>query len=96
VISTHVLDTERGHPAAGVRVELYHREELLAAKDTDSDGRIPDLAGEVEPGTYRLVFLPVSSPFFERIEVEVALPDTAHVHVPLLLSPYVCTIYRGS
>jgi 5-hydroxyisourate hydrolase len=96
VISTHVLDTERGRPAAGVRVELYRREELLAAKDTDSDGRIPDLAGEVEPGTYRLVFLLVSSPFFERIEVELSLPDTAHVHVPLLLSPYACTIYRGS
>lgn len=96
MISTHVLDTERGRPAAGVRVELYRREELLAAKDTDSDGRIPDLAGEVEPGTYRLVFLPLSSPFFERIEVELSLPDTAHVHVPLLLSPYVGTIYRGS
>ena len=96
MISTHVLDTERGRPAAGVRVELYRGEELLAAEDTDSDGRIPDLSGEVEPGTYRLVFLPVSAPFFERIEVEVSLPDTAHVHVPLLLSPYGCTIYRGS
>jgi 5-hydroxyisourate hydrolase len=96
VISTHVLDTERGRPAAGVRVELYRGEELLAAEETDSDGRIPELAGEVEPGTYRLVFLPLSSPFFGRIEVEVSLPDTAHVHVPLLLSPYGCTIYRGS
>jgi 5-hydroxyisourate hydrolase len=96
VISTHVLDTERGRPAAGVRVELYRGEELVGSKDTDSDGRIPDLAGDVEPGTYRLVFMPVSSPFFERIEVEVSLADTAHVHVPLLLSPYVCTIYRGS
>jgi 5-hydroxyisourate hydrolase len=96
VISTHVLDTERGRPAAGVRVELYRGEELLATEDTDSDGRIPDLAGEVEPGTYRLVFLPVSSPFFGRIEVEMSLPDTAHVHVPLLRSPYGCTIYRGS
>ena len=96
MISTHVLDTERGRPAAGVRVELYRGDELVGAKDTDSDGRIPDLAGELEPDTYRLVFLTVSSPFFERIEVEVSLADTAHVHVPLLLSPYVCTIYRGS
>lgn len=96
MISTHVLDTERGRPAAGVRVELHRGEELIAAKDTDSDGRIPDLSGDLEPGTYRLVFLPVSSPFFVRIEVEVSLSDTAHVHVPLLLSPYVCTIYRGS
>jgi 5-hydroxyisourate hydrolase len=96
VISTHVLDTERGRPAAGVRVELYRGEDLLATGATDSDGRIPDLAGEVKPGNYRLVFLPVASPFFARIEVEVSLPDTAHVHVPLLLSPYGCTIYRGS
>jgi 5-hydroxyisourate hydrolase len=96
VISTHVLDTERGRPAAGVRVELYRGQELIAAKDTDSDGRIPDLSGDLEPGTYRLVFLPMSSPFFERIEVEVSLSDTAPVHIPLLLSPYVCTIYRGS
>jgi 5-hydroxyisourate hydrolase len=96
VISTHVLDTERGRPAAGVRVELYRGHELIAAKNTDSDGRIPDLSGDLEPGTYRLAFRPVSSPFFERIEVEVSLSDTAHVHIPLLLSPYVCTIYRGS
>jgi 5-hydroxyisourate hydrolase len=96
VISTHVLDTERGRPAAGVRVELYRDEKLLAAEDTDSDGRIPDLAGELDRGTYRLVFLPVSSPFFKRIEVEVSLDETGHIHVPLLLSPYVCTIYRGS
>jgi 5-hydroxyisourate hydrolase len=96
VISTHVLDTEHGRPAAGVRVELYRGEELISAKDTDSDGRIPELAGDVEPGTYRLVFLPVSSLFFERIEVAVSLADTSHVHVPLLLSPYGCTIYRGS
>jgi 5-hydroxyisourate hydrolase len=96
VISTHVLDTERGRPAAGVRVELYHGEDLIGAKDTDSDGRIPDLAGELERGTYRLVFLPVSSPFFRRVEVEVSLDEAGHIHVPLLLSPYVCTIYRGS
>jgi 5-hydroxyisourate hydrolase len=96
VISTHVLDTERGRPAQGVRVELYRGDELLAAKETDADGRIPDFAGELEPGTYRLVFLPVTSPFFKRIEVEVALDAPGNVHVPLLISPYACTTYRGS
>jgi 5-hydroxyisourate hydrolase len=96
VISTHVLDTERGRPAAGVRVELYREDELLAAKETDKDGRIGDLAGELDPGTYRLVFLPVSSPFFKRLEVEFALDESGHVHIPLLLSPYSCTTYRGS
>ena len=96
MISTHVLDTERGRPAPGVRVELYRGEELLAAKETDSDGRIQELAGDVEPGAYRLVFLPVSSPFFKRVELEIALDDSRHFHVPLLLSSYSCTSYRGS
>jgi 5-hydroxyisourate hydrolase len=95
VISTHVLDTERGRPAAGVRVELYRGNELVAAKETDEDGRIQDLAGELEPGDYRLVFLPPSSPFFKRVEVEIAV-DGGRLHVPLLLSSYACTTYRGS
>jgi 5-hydroxyisourate hydrolase len=96
VISTHVLDTERGRPAAGVRVELYRDDDLIAAENTDADGRIADLGGEIEPGTYRLVFLPVSSPFFKRVEVELALDAPGNFHVPLLLSPYSCTTYRGS
>jgi 5-hydroxyisourate hydrolase-like protein (transthyretin family) len=94
VISTHVLDTERGRPAEGVRVELYRGDELLAAKETDSDGRIAELARDLEPGDYRLVFLPTSSPFFRRIELEVAIEG--RTHIPLLLSPYGCTTYRGS
>jgi 5-hydroxyisourate hydrolase len=96
VISTHVLDTERGRPAEGVRVELYRGDELLAAKETDSDGRIKELAAELEPGIYRLVFFPESSPFFRKVELEVALDDSGSYHVPLLLAPYACTTYRGS
>jgi 5-hydroxyisourate hydrolase len=96
VISTHVLDTERGRPAAGVRVELYREDELLAAKETDADGRIDELGDDLQPGRYRLVFLPVSSPFFKRVEIEVSLEDAGNVHIPLLLSPYACTTYRGS
>ena len=93
MISTHVLDTEGGRPAAGVRVELYRGDELVATGETDSDGRIRELA-ETEPGDYRLVFHP-PSPFFRRVEVELALGG-GHHHVPLLLSPYSCVIYRGS
>jgi 5-hydroxyisourate hydrolase len=91
-ISTHVLDTERGRPAAGVRVELYRGEELVASGETDGDGRIRDL-GEGGPGTYRLVFHP-PSPFFRRVELEVELDD-GHYHVPLLVSSYACATYRG-
>ena len=92
-LSTHVLDTERGRPAAGVRVELFRADELVGAAETDADGRIGTLA-EVETGAYRLVFHP-PSPFFRRVELEVAL-DEGHYHVPLLLAPYSCTTYRGS
>ena len=93
-LSTHVLDTERGRPAAGVRVELYRGDDLVAAGETDGDGRIGALAEELGPGAYRLVFHP-PSPFFRRVELELALED-GHYHVPLLLAPYSCTTYRGS
>ena len=93
MISTHVLDTANGKPAVGVRVELYRDDDLLAAGETDADGRIRELA-DVEPGTYRLVFHP-PSPFFKRVELEIELGE-GHYHVPLLVSPYTCTTYRGS
>jgi 5-hydroxyisourate hydrolase len=96
VISTHVLDTEQGRPAPGVRVELYRGEKLVAAGETDSEGRIQELTDAVAPGTYRLVFLLASSPFFRRVELEIALDDSPHFHVPLLLSSYSCMSYRGS
>jgi 5-hydroxyisourate hydrolase len=92
-ISTHVLDTERGRPAAGVRVELYRGDELVGSGETDDDGRIRDL-GEGGPGAYRLVFHP-PSPFFRRVELELELGE-GHYHVPLLLSSYACATYRGS
>jgi 5-hydroxyisourate hydrolase len=92
-VSTHVLDTERGSPAAGIRVELWRGDELVGSGETDADGRIQELGGG-EPGTYRLVFHP-PSPFFRRVELEVEL-DERHHHVPLLLSSYACATYRGS
>jgi 5-hydroxyisourate hydrolase len=93
MISTHVLDTANGRPAAGVRVELFRGDELVASAETDGDGRIRELA-DVEAGTYRLVFHP-PSPFFTRVELELELGDGNH-HVPLLVSPYSCATYRGS
>jgi 5-hydroxyisourate hydrolase len=92
-LSTHVLDIERGQPASGVRVELW-QEDLVTAAETDADGRIGELAADLEPGVYRLLFRP-SSPFFKGIGVEVQLDD-GHYHVPLLVSSYGCTTYRGS
>ena len=93
-LSTHVLDTERGRPAADVRVELYDEAGALVADGvTDADGRIRELA-DTTPGTYRIVFHP-ASPFFKRIELEIEL-DEGHHHVPLLISSYACASYRGS
>ena len=93
-LSTHVLDTGAGRPASGVRVELLRGDEPLASGTTNEDGRVPDLAEGLDAGSYRLVFHP-PSPFFRRVELEVALED-GHYHVPLLVSPYGCASYRGS
>jgi 5-hydroxyisourate hydrolase len=97
VISTHVLDTERGAPAEGVIVELFRGEELLAAARTDADGRIAELSPRtLEAGTYRIVFHPPST-FFRRVELDIAVDDPErHHHVPLLVSPFSCMSYRGS
>jgi len=92
-LSTHVLDIERGRPASGVRVELW-QDDLLTSGETDADGRISELAANLDPGTYRLLFRP-ESPFYKSIGIEVALED-GHYHVPLLISSYSCTTYRGS
>lgn len=97
MISTHVLDTERGEPLAGMRVALYRGGELLSSQETDADGRIAELApGGLAPGEHRLVF-EVGGGFFERVELTLAIADPErHYHVPLLVSPYACVTYRGS
>ena len=92
-LSTHVLDTSNGKPAADVTLELHCGGEQIAVGHTDADGRA-QLAEDLEPGRYRLVFHP-PSPFFRRVELELELGD-GHHHVPLLVSPYGCATYRGS
>ena len=72
-LSTHVLDTGAGDPAEGVLVVLYRGDMFLAETRTDGDGRAR-LAESLDPGTYRLVFHP-PSPFFKRVELEIALDD---------------------
>lgn len=92
-LSTHVLDTALGKPAAGVHVELTRENARVASAQTDEDGRTR-LGDELEPGVYRLAFTP-PSPFFTRVELEIVLGE-GHYHVPLLISPYGCASYRGS
>jgi 5-hydroxyisourate hydrolase len=110
-ISTHVLDTETGSPAAGVSVALYKLGEdarpiRLTQALTDADGRVHDLLDRpMSPGDYRLEFslsdrtTPEASDdrFFRRIAVDLRVADvTRSYHVPLLLAPYSMTTYRGS
>ena len=103
-ISTHVLDTELGKPAEGVRVRLY-RLDVGAAPIrmtqalTDSDGRVRDLLERpLTAGEYRLEFgLGDDGSFFRRIAVDISITDVGRsYHVPLLLAPYSMTTYRGS
>jgi 5-hydroxyisourate hydrolase len=105
-LSSHVLDTERGVPAAGVRVTLYRGEQMLVEALTEANGRIADLGGgALDLGTYRLEFdvagyLAAQSraaPFVQRLSLEIVLDGSQpHYHVPLLITPYACTCYRGS
>lgn len=92
-LSTHVLDTAAGAPAAGVQVELLRGDEPVERAETDADGRAR--LGEGLPAArYRLVFHPPSA-FFRRVELTIELED-GHYHVPLLVSPFSCASYRGS
>jgi len=109
-ISTHVLDTERGAPAAGIAVTLYRladdgRPLRLTQALTDADGRVGDLLERpLVAGQYRLEFDLISDPaatrpdgLFRRIALDLQVDDVARsYHVPLLLAPYALTTYRGS
>jgi 5-hydroxyisourate hydrolase len=96
MISTHILDTEAGRPASGVKVALFRGQDLISEQETDEDGRIAELApGGIEPGVYRLVFQ--VSGFFERVDLSFRIVDVSrHYHVPLLVSPFSCVTYLGS
>ena len=108
-ISTHVLDTARGRPARGITALLERKDGLtwieVGSGMTDDDGRIGDLAvGDVTEGVYRLTF--ETGVWFAGHEDDTFYPEAVivfevtdkseHYHVPLLLSPFGYTTYRGS
>jgi 5-hydroxyisourate hydrolase len=105
-ISTHVLDAALGRPAAGVRVRLEGPAGSLPIEaQTDADGRVVELAGDgLAPGEYRLRFDTGSyfgaagrDAFYPEVVVSFRVTDAAqHYHVPLLLSPFAYSTYRGS
>ncbi len=113
-LSTHVLDTASGRPAAGVAVRLDRLEAdraiALLTTTTNSDGRtdVPLLSGDsYKPGTYVITFLvrpyferslgPGMSPFLDEVPLRFTITEAdGHYHVPLLVSPWSFSTYRGS
>ena len=101
MITTHVLDTAQGRPASGVPVRLEIRSQdswsLVGQGATDADGRLKTL-GFRGAGTYRLTFdTSGRSSFFPEVSILFVIDDaSAHFHVPLLLSPFGYSTYRGS
>lgn len=114
-LTTHVLDTARGRPAVGMRVDLYRLDgegrALIRSLITNADGRTDERilpVGEFAVGTYELVFhagayldavgaAPESPRFLDVIPIRFGISDPdSHYHVPLLLSPFGFSTYRGS
>jgi 5-hydroxyisourate hydrolase len=110
MITTHVLDTSRGRPAQGVAIELEREDRgvwnLIGAGVTDADGRLRTLTpeGPLHATNYRIRFqtglyfqAQGATGFFPVVEIHFTISDAnAHYHVPLLLSPYGYSTYRGS
>ena len=98
-LSTHVLDTALGRPAVGVPVRLESREgDFLDSGTTDEDGRIGSLGGDLGLASYVLRFDTAAyvSGFFPEVVIVFTVSDDRHHHVPLLLSPFGYSTYRGS
>lgn len=98
-ITTHVLDTAKGQPAAGMRITLRRGDDSLFVGETDADGRAK-LLDKAEAGTYHLLFdTGAYNPlgFFPQVTIVFTITEEkAHYHVPLLLSPFGYSTYRGS
>ncbi len=103
-LSTHVLDAVRGAPAAGVAVTLLAADDTPSATAvTDSDGRIAGLGESLGPGVYRVRFATAEyfaaqgvETFYPEVTIAFTVAEERHYHVPLLLSPFAYSTYRGS
>jgi 5-hydroxyisourate hydrolase len=103
-VSTHVLDSVAGRPAGGIAVWLYADAELIAQGVTDHDGRCRLVEGATALGTHRLVFFTGQwfaeqgrEAFWPEVVLTFSVAEPAeHHHVPLLLSPFAYSTYRGS
>lgn len=104
-ITTHVLDTASGIPAAGVRVRLLHEGVLITETRTNADGRCESpLIADAAPGAYQLIFSMGAyfhsrnspSAFLDEVPIHFLVVEGRDHHVPLACSPYAYSTYRGS
>lgn len=110
-LTTHVLDTMHGRPAAGMQIDLlmvhgdhtHHLASITTNADGRTDGPLVD-TDRFHPGTYMLLFhvadyfrgLNVAAPFLDVVPVRFTISEQSHYHVPLLVSPFAYSTYRGS
>lgn len=104
-LSTHVLDTSLGRPAQGITVTLEQGSDIIGTGMTDADGRVPEIrtGAALSAGVYRLRFLVAvyfaqdgRDSFYSEITVNFRIAADEHYHVPLLVSPFGYSTYRGS
>lgn len=106
-LTTHVLDTATGKPAVGLKIELFSAGQLIASKVTNTDGRTDGAILPAEAfalGEYELVFhagdylrgAGLKGGFLDIIPIRFTMDQEDHYHVPLLLSPFGYSTYRGS
>lgn len=109
-LTTHILDTTLGRPAAGVTIALYGEQadswQELTRGQTNQDGRIPNLLptdDALPAGTYKMKFFTAeyfarlgTATFYPYVEIVFTISGPEHYHVPLLLNPFGYTTYRGS
>lgn len=100
-LSTHVLDTSSGKPAAGMRIEMYRDGEHRISSVTDSDGRSLVVEDDLTTGIYELVFHVGDyfgqAAFLDQVPIRFNISEPGqNYHVPLLCSPWAYSTYRGS
>jgi 5-hydroxyisourate hydrolase len=100
-ISTHVLDAVAGRPAAGIAIRLFQGDRQVGSGVTNANGRCLDLLTEpLQAGTYKIVFDILTrfpGGFYPEVSIKFLVRDpSTHYHVPLLISPFGFTTYRGS
>ena len=104
MISTHILDTHLGKPAPNVTVRLIYQNQLMSEGFTNQDGRISFNVQTLQAGHYKLIY--DIAPYFSQHQLSTFFPEVCiqfyldylqeHYHIPLLISPYAYSTYRGS